>query len=387
MVRFLRLVAIVTLWHIAASLCYYAVYAGTPLFRDVFSLSAFSVGIVITALTLGYLVFLLPIGVATDQFGEHRLLTLGLCGLATGALLIAFAPTFVLLLVAAFFTGSMYGTATPGTNKAIFDNVESAREYRAIGIKQIGPTIGSAVSAVLVTGLAGVFFWQAGFLVVAIAAFGTAGLFYLTYPVSETSVAAYPDVQTIFKNRLYLLLAGAGVGIGAAFYTTTGYTVLFVTDAVGASILIGGVVLAVLQVFGSLGKLLAGYLADLLDGRATVVTGSLLASQAFVGGVFFFVLPVTNTPLTAGIAASVLGLTVVGSTGLYYSCISTVVLEEDLGGASAIGQFAVTGGGLLAPPAFGYLVDMVGYAAAWSLLGVFSLVAAGLVVLVVVAAR
>lgn len=387
MVRYRRLVALVTLWHIAASLCYYAVYAGTPLFRDFFSLSAFSVGIIITCLTLGYLVLLLPIGVATDRFGEHRLLTLGLCGLATGAVLIAVAPNYVLLLVAAFLTGSMYGTATPGTNKAIFDNVESVHQHRAIGVKQIGPTVGSAVSAVLITGLAGVLFWQAGFLVVAVAAFGTAGLFYLTYPVSEPAAATYPDVRTVLANRSYMLLVGAGVGIGAAFYTTTAYTVLFVTDAVGASILMGGVVLAVLQVFGGIGKLLAGYLADTLDGRATIVTGSLLTGQAFVGGVVFFILPLTDAPLTAGFAGSVLGLTVVGSTGLYYSSISTVVRDDELGGASAIGQFAMTAGGLFAPPAFGYIVEMVDYTAAWSFLGALSLIAAGLVALVAISAR
>ncbi|ADD07510.1 major facilitator superfamily transport protein (nonfunctional) (plasmid) [Natrialba magadii ATCC 43099] len=175
---FWRLVSQVTIWHIAASICYYAVYAGTPLFRDAFSLSGVSVGFVITALTLGYAIFLLPIGVVTDRFGEHRTLTIGLIGLAIGALLIAIAPTYGLLLGAAFVLGSMYGTATPGTNKAIFDNIQPERQHRAIGIKQIGPTIGSAISALLVTGLVGIFFWQIGFLVAAAIGFIAATLFY-----------------------------------------------------------------------------------------------------------------------------------------------------------------------------------------------------------------
>lgn len=65
-----KVVAEITVWYIAASICYYAVYAGTLFFRDEFELTGASVGVVITTLTLGYAVALLPIGVATDRYGE-----------------------------------------------------------------------------------------------------------------------------------------------------------------------------------------------------------------------------------------------------------------------------------------------------------------------------
>nr|WP_233204084.1 hypothetical protein [Halegenticoccus soli] len=51
----------VTLWQVSASACYYAVFAATQFFRDVLGLSRFAVGLVVTAFTLGYAVFLLPI--------------------------------------------------------------------------------------------------------------------------------------------------------------------------------------------------------------------------------------------------------------------------------------------------------------------------------------
>lgn len=99
-----------------------------PFFRDAFGLSRFTVGFVVTALTIGYAVWLLPLGALVDRFGERRLLVVGLIGLSAGAATVAGAPTYALLLAAAFFLGPMYATAIPGTNKAVYDNIAAGRQ-------------------------------------------------------------------------------------------------------------------------------------------------------------------------------------------------------------------------------------------------------------------
>jgi MFS family permease len=380
--RFWRIVTVVTGWHIAASVCYYAVYAGTPLFREAFDLSGLEIGFVITALSLGYAVSLLPFGVATDRYGERYTLAGGLAGLALGVFAVAIAPTYPLLLVAAFLLGSMYGSATPGTNKAVFDQIEPERQHRALGIKQVGPTVGSALGAVVVTGLAGVFFWQFGFYVAAAVGLATSVVFYLVYRGSDRAEASVPDFRALLSNRTYLVLLLVGACLGSAFYTATGYTVLFVEDSVGATVGVAGLVLATLQVASSVGRIAAGTLADALPGLPRRRTGAIFAVQAAGGGVLFLMLPVSDSLLVVGGAFVGLGLSILGSVGLYYSVISTIVAEEELGAASAAGQLAVTASGLFAPPAFGYLVDTSGYVAAWSFLAGLSFVATVLVSLV-----
>jgi hypothetical protein len=47
-----RTVSLVTLWQVAASICYYTVFAATPFFRSSFGLSRFAVGLVVSVLTL-----------------------------------------------------------------------------------------------------------------------------------------------------------------------------------------------------------------------------------------------------------------------------------------------------------------------------------------------
>jgi MFS family permease len=381
--RFWRIVALVTGWHIAASVCYYAVYAGTPLFRDAFDLSGLEIGLVITALSLGYALSLLPFGVATDRLGERKTLTWGLAGLSLGVLAVALAPTYWLLLGAAFLLGSMYGSATPGTNKAIFDQIDSGRQHRALGIKQIGPTVGSAVGAVVVTGLAGYLFWQSGFLLAAAVGLTTAAAFFLLYRGSGRTEASFPDFRALLSNRAYALLLIVGFCLGSTFYTATGYTVLFVDEAVGATVGVAGLVLATLQIASSAGRVGAGTLADVVPGSPRRRTGGILTVQAAGGSALFVLLPFADTTLVAGAVFVGIGLSILGAVGLYYSCISTIVPEDELGAASAAGQLAITVSGMFAPPTFGYLVDTNGYVTAWGFLGVLSFVAAVLAAVVV----
>ena len=375
----LRVVSLITLWQIAASICYYTVFAATPLFRDAFGLSRFSVGFVVTALTLGYATFLLPVGALIDRYGERRTLVIGLVGLSTGAVLVAAAPSYPLLLAAAFFLGSLYATAIPGTNKAIYDAIAAGRQNVAMGIKQVGVTAGSGISSLLVTGLAGVLFWQAGFLVAAGVGIVAVALFAVGYPASDDGGAAeFPDFGALSRNRPYRVLVAAGFFLGAALFTTTGYTVLFVQEEIGTSVAFGGVVLALVQLFGSAGRVLTGWLSDALPGEPQVRIGSILIAQALGGAVLLGAVAGVSSPLAAAVTFSALGFFVLGNTGVYYSCMSTLVATDEMGGATAGGQLSLVAGSIVAPPAFGYLADTVGYRASWGLLAAGCVAAAGL---------
>ncbi|WP_123619767.1 MFS transporter [Halorubrum sp. CSM-61] len=378
-----RTVSLVTLWQVSASICYYTVFAATPFFRDEFGLSRFRVGIVVTTLTLGYAVFLLPVGALTDRFGERRTLSLGLVGLAAGMVLVAGAPTYALLLAAVFLLGSVYSTAMPGTNKAVYDSVAPGRQNTAMGIKQVGVTGGSGISALLVTGLAGYFFWEIGFLIAAALGVVVAAGFYAFYRGAGGGASSYPDLHGLASNRPYALLAVSGLFLGAALFTTTGYTVLYVEESIGASVAFSGVVLAIVQLFGSGGRLLGGWLSDHLPGDPQTRIGAILLVQTVASAVLFLVVARTSTPTNAGVAFAALGFFVLGFTGVYYSCMATLVPSDQMGSATAGCQLALTSGALFAPPAFGYLADVFDYQASWTLLSGVCLVAAVLVVAVI----
>jgi len=363
-----RSVATVAGWQTAASLCYYTIFAATGVIRDAFSLSETLVGVFLTAALLGYTLGLFPSGAAVDGFGEKRTMVLGLGALAVAAIGVSLAPSYGLLLGAGGLLGAAYSTAMPASNRAIVVSAPAGRQGLAMGLKQVGVTAGSAVASLLVAGIAAVAAWQLGFWVVAALAGGYALSFLALYDgAGGSGEFALPDLSGLRANRAYVLLVLAGLFVGASIFSMLGYTVLYVSDAVGRSVAVGGVVLAVTQVTGSVGRIGAGSLADRLGGATGAATVAL--GQMALAVVLFAAIALGDPSLPVVVVLFVgLGLSIHGSTGVFYSCLSALVDDDDIGGATAGGQTAINVGGLLAPPLFGLLVETGGYNVAWGLL-------------------
>ncbi|WP_254545536.1 MFS transporter [Halomarina pelagica] len=371
-----RSVAAVAGWQTAASLCYYSIFAATGFVREAFDLSAALVGVFLTAALVGYTVALFPSGAAVDALGEKRVMLVGLAGLAVAAVGVSFAPSYALLLLAGAALGSAYSTAMPASNRGVVASAPAGRENLAMGLKQVGVTAGSGAASLVVTGVAAVAAWQAGFWVIAALAGGYALGFLVLYDGSDGSgTVAPPDLSGLGANRAYVLLVLAGFFVGASIFTTLGYVILYVEDVVGGSVAAGGVVLALAQVTGSLGRVGAGGLADRLGGARGAATVALAQVGVAVGLFTLLALGVDSLPVAVALFAGI-GVSVLGATGVFYSCMSDLVEIDDIGAATAGGQTAVNVGGIVAPPAFGLLADSAGYAAGWSLLAGCALLAA-----------
>ncbi|WP_255167208.1 MFS transporter [Natrononativus amylolyticus] len=379
--------ALILFWQVTASICFYTIYAVTPFVRAEFNVSATLVGVMLTALTLGYTLFLIPVGAIIDTYGEGRALLVGLLGLAVGVVAVTVAPTYPTLLVAVFVVGAFYATAIPGTNKAVFNAIPQDRLNTSMGIKQVGVTAGSGISAVLIPWFGATRYgWEVGFVLTAVLAVVVSGVFHVLYRSGGGDRdGTRLGIRSHFETPEYTLLTAAGFFLGAGLFTTIGYTILFVDEAVGASVVFAGVTLAAAQVFGSAGRVAFGWLADTLNAPLTVSTLRILLLQTAASFVLFLVLTLVETPLVSLVLFSVLGFFVLGFTGIYYSCIGSLVATEEMGSATAGGQLTLNFGALVAPPAFGFLVDVSGYDAAWSMLGVSTFVA--LVLLIVIYRR
>ena len=378
-------VATVAGWQVAASLCYYSIFAATGVVRDAFSLSATEGGLFTTAALLGYTVALVPSGAAVDGYGEKRVMVFGLVGLAVATVGVSLAPSYGLLLVAGAVLGGAYSSAMPASNRGILASAPAGRGNFAMGLKQVGVTAGSAIASLVITGLAAVVAWQAGFWVIAALAGGYVVGFVALYDGTRgEGTLSVPDFSVLRSNRAYLVLIGVGFFMGASIFAMLGYIVLYVVDDLGHTTLVGGVVLALTQVMGSAARIGAGGVADRLGGARGAATVALVQ---MAGAVVLFALLATGLPSfpIALVVFAGLGLTVYGSTGVFYSCLGTIVDDDDIGAATAGGQTAINVGGLLAPPTFGLLVEHAGYSVSWAFLGALSV--AGTVLLVVVRRR
>lgn len=368
MARNWRGVAAVAVWQTAASLCYYSIFAATSIVRDAFSLTESLVGLFLTAALVGNTLAMFPSGAAVDGFGEKRVMVGGLFGLAAATVAVSFAPSYGIVLLASVVLGVAYSSAMPGTNRGIVATAPRGHESFAMGLKQVGVTAGSGAASLVVTGVAAVAAWQVGFWAIAALAAVYAVAFAVLYDgAGGTGEFSMPDVRGLRANGAYVLLVAGGLFLGASIFSMLGYTILYVEDVVGASAAVGGAVLALTQVTGSVSRVGAGSLADRLggaNGAATVALGQVALAVALFATL---AAGAASLPVAVAVFAG-LGLSIHGSTGVFYSCLSELVDEGDIGAATAGGQTAINVGGLLAPPLFGTLVETAGYAEGWALL-------------------
>ena len=393
-----RPVGLVAGWQTAASLCYYSIFAATDFIRGAFELSESLVGFFLAAALIGYTLALFPSGAAVDGYGERPVMIAGLLSLAIAAIGVSFAPTYLTILIAAGVLGAAYSTAMPASNRGIVANAPAGQANLAMGLKQVGVTTGSAAASIVITGVAAVVVWPVGFWIIAIIAGGYALGFTGAYTgQSGSGQVTMPDMRGLIEHRRYILLVVAGLFIGASIFTMLGYVVLYVVDTVYlngyigsfgiTTTVIGGGVLALTQLTGSAARIAAGSLADRLRSRQITDSqgAALVASaQLTLGTVLFIALAVgPQSILLVSVIFVGLGLSIHGSTGVFYSCLADLVDDTELGAATAGGQTAINIGGVLTPPLFGIIVETAGYRLVWVLLAGLSGVAAVLLALIV----
>lgn len=373
-----RGVGLVTGWQLTASLCFYTIFAATAFVREAFGVSRALTGLAVTAVMLGYTGLLFATGAATDAFGERPLMVGGLLGLAAGMVGVASASTFPALLAALLFVGLAYATAMPATNRAAIAVAPPGRQALAMNVKQVGVTAGSAVAALLVTWMAATRHgWQGGFLVaggLAVVVSGVTAWRYEGRPGGGD--LTFPEVRRLLGGQGYRGLVVSGFFFGAAVFTTTGYVVLHVTESVGAAAGVAGAVLALVQVTGSVGRLVGGELSDRIAGPPARGPALVLTAQAILAAVGFLAVVVADSTLWAALAFAFLGLFILGFPGVYYATMTALVDDEEVGAATAGGQTSLNLGGLVAPPVFGLVVDAAGYDVGWTIAAAIVAVAA-----------
>jgi len=373
-------VALITAWQTVASLGYYTVFAATGLIRSEFGLSELYVGLFITATIVGYTLALLPSGSLVDAYGDRRIMVGSMLGLIIGLVGITIAPSYPVLLLTGAVLGAAYAPAMPASNRGIVAAAPTGHANLAMGIKQVGVTTGSAIASVLVTSLAAVAAWQSGFLVAAVVCGSFAVVFAVRYSgVRASGQIRRPDFRLLRGTAGYLPLVAAGFIVGATIFTTLSYTILYAEDVVGLGVAAAGAILAATQLTGSVGRIIAGSMADRIGGIGGPLV--VIATQLLGAGVLFGLLGFEPTdPRIVTLVFIGLGVTLLGSTGVFYSALTSLVSRSAIGTATAAGQMAINIGGLLTPPLFGILVESLGYGVAWVVPAVLSLLAVGAIV-------
>ena len=123
-------------------------------------LSMSQIGMFPAALFLGQSLISMPAGALTDKIGSKKMI-LAITLLLSGSFLaMVFLPSFALLLVFITMAGFAYGASHPTTNRGIVQWFPVKERGSAMGIKQMGVTLGSALAALSLLPLANAYGWR-----------------------------------------------------------------------------------------------------------------------------------------------------------------------------------------------------------------------------------
>jgi MFS family permease len=357
-------------------------YAGfaplLPFVKTEFGLTYAQAGLIANVAFVGTMATLLAAGWAVDALGERIVIIAGgfiagLAGIAAGL-----APFLALLVVALVVLGVGVGTATPSGTSAI--RAAFARDERAVamGVRQMGIPVGGLLAALILPSLAQAHGWRFGVVAAGVVAVVIALVLAVAYPRRRRGLEASRQAGRAAKLTKNVALTGAaGNFLLAGQICVVTYLVVFLVRDWGMSVTAAGFLLALAQGSGALGRLGWGLASDrLLNGsRRTVL---IMAGLVSAGGCLVLsLLPSTSSHVWLGITIAVLAAGAVGWTGVQMTLLSELAAPGFEGRTVALGMFLQQPALLLAPLAFGALVDWTGsFRIAWQVLAAFVVIGA-----------
>ena len=367
------ILVLVTLAHGLGALTALAVAPLAPFLLESLALSRVQVGLFLPAVYLGGALMALPAGWLTDRLGVR--LALGLGQLLVGAMitLAALSPNLVWLLTLLVLGGFGFSALNPATGKAVVEWFPPRERGMAMGVKQMGLTLGALVAALALPLIATTLGWRAAILacgvVVAmpvLAAWPVLAPFEAAVAHTGARQRRHAADWAWARRPAVLVFFGGGLLLGMVQAAVLSYLPLYCVQALGFDKIGAGFLVACSQAGGAASRLVLGAASDRwLTGRRSVwlALTSVLAVAIFA---VYAAWSVAWAP-AAGALAFVAGVGAYGWVGIFFVISAEVGGSRQAGLLSGMAFASIVMGLLIGPTVFGLLlVSADSYRAAWA---------------------
>lgn len=354
-----------------------------PLIRQELGLSVGDMGLLLSAFLWAYAFAQLPAGALVDRLGPRFMLPVSLALWSVAQLLGGVVASFGQFFGARMLLGLGESPQFPSSARVVRDWFNVAWRGTATGIWNCSSTLGTAISAPLLTILMLSFGWRWMFLIMGISGLVVAAAFYLLHR-DPHQVALTPEERAYLTegdepgtdsrvtlrewNRLFQFRTTWGMIIG--FFGTIYVTWLYNAWLPGylemqrhISISKTGWIAAIPYIFGVVGSILGGRLVDWLvtrgvspmNSRKYPMTASLLMTALFTA---IAAETASNTLAVGCISISLFLLYVSSSTAWAMAPIAAPAnCTASIGSMQNFGGYL---GGALAPMVTGFIVQATG---------------------------
>ena len=370
------LLAVLTASYGAGSFGMLGISPLSPSLVDGFTLSRLQVALIVPSIYLGGLFFSLPGGRLADRLGV-RTSFLGGLALGSACLMVgAWSPAFPVFLTCLFIAGIGWSIVNPALGRAIVDLFPAQERGIAMGIKQMGLTLGGVASALVLPSIAASHGWRAAIVACgAVVALPVALTWRILRPLSRgvppnradgVATNAGRDGWSWARRPALLVFFASGLVFGMVQAAVLSYLPLYAVQALGFDAIGAGLLVACSQAGGAVSRLALGAASD----RWLTSQRSLwLALIGGVGAIIFLTYAVrpVGAPVAAGLLAFASGVGAYGWVGIFFIISAEVGGRRAAGLLSGVAFAAIVAGLLVGPATFGLLlVRWNSYAVPWA---------------------
>ncbi len=342
-----------------------------------FDLSASEFGLLLTLFMMSLTVGAPVTGRITDVVGGRRLLTARFVVVVFGLAAAAAAPSYLMLAVVVIITALSLGGGNPGTNKLIAQYVTAGHRGTVMGVKQSGGQLGVLVAGLVLPAIAVAASWRVSLVTGIVIPIVGLMLLLTVVPPDRPGAGRAGGTSTVapFDSMVLRQIGLVGFAMGAGVSAVFGFLPLYAQEEVGMSSTAAGAVVSLMAFVGVGARILWGRQSERADHFSEPFA---LLALLSIGATAAIAAASTVGSLVLWIGAAAAGASLEAWNSVGNLAVVTLVDLQHAGKASGLVMLGFLLGGALSPFAFGYLVDISGYGAAWTL--VASCFAAALIV-------
>lgn len=341
-----------------------------PALQTQFGLSLPQLGVIFGSVSFGIVLTLIPWGALADRVGERPVIAAGLTGMAVALVGASLAPGYGGLVAALVVAGMFGASATGASGRAVTGWFARSQRGLALGIRQTGVPLGGALAALALPAITAV-----GGLGAALLALGGGGLIAAAAgwrwlrdapppPPHRPPVNAPPPLR---DGRLWRLAGGSSLLV-VAQSSILGFLVVFLHSEHGWSPAAAAALLAVVQLGGSVVRIVAGRWSDRREERVAPMRAMSVAAALLL--VVVAALSQAPVALLAPLLVTA-GVLAMSWNGLSFTAAAEMSGRERAGTAISVQNTVLSAGGALAPVAFAPLVVATSWSFGWAVLAAF----------------
>jgi sugar phosphate permease len=323
-----------------------------PAIQHGYRLTLPQVGVVLAALNFGLVFTLLPWGLVADRIGERAVLGTGLGACAVALLVAGRTTSYGGLVGALAAAGALGGGVQSASGRAVMSWFAPDERGLALGIRQTAVPLGGAIAAGVLPALSSHVSLHAAFDALAVGCAFAAALGVVLLRAEPSGEDHSAPSRPLRNPRVWVLC------VGSTFYVATqialvGFLVLFLHDERRLSTGVAAAVLAAIQIFGGVARIVAGRWSDRTAARirplrliALFLSTAMAAAAILVDASLWILVPVL-------VAAGTFALS---WNGLSYTAAAEAAGRARSGAAIGLQQTFLSAGSIVAPITFAAVV-------------------------------